>query len=90
MCIRDSMEKIKNVDFINADFVESVEHPTIGSLKQLSNPLRLGEIGHKTVQRPPPHLGEHGDEVLQSFGFSKPEIDKLERSGVILKQGEQA
>ena len=75
---------------VHAEFVETVEHPTIGSLKQLSNPLRLGEMGHKTVRRPPPQLGEHGNEVLQSFGFSKPEIDELERSGVILNPGDQA
>jgi len=75
---------------VHSEFVETVEHPTIGSLKQLSNPLRLGEIGQKTVRRPPPHLGEHGSEVLQSFGFSKSEIDELERSGVILKLGDQA
>ena len=88
--VYDLKQMFNDPHVVHADFVETVEHPTIGSLKQLSNPLRLGEIGHKTVRRPPPHLGEHGDEVLQSFGFSKPEIDELERSGVILEQGNQA
>ena len=88
--VYDLKQMFNDPHVVHAEFVETVEHPTIGSLKQLSNPLRLGEIGHKTVRRPPPHLGEHGDEVLQSFGFSKPEIDELERSGVILNPGDQA
>ena len=87
--VYDLKQMFNDPHVVHADFVETVDHPTIGYLKQLSNPLRLGEIGHKTVQRPPPYLGEHGDEVLQSFGFSKSEIDELERSGVILNPGDQ-
>ena len=87
--VYDLKQMFNDPHVLHADFVEAVEHPTIGSLKQLSNPLSLGEIGHKTVRRPPPDLGEHSDEVLQSFGFSRPKIDELERSGVILKLGDQ-
>ena len=88
--VYDLKQMFNDPHVVGADLVETVEHPTIGSLKQLSNPLRLGELGQKTVRRPPPHLGEHGSEVSQSFGFSKSEIDELERSGVILKLWDQA
>jgi len=74
----------------HAGLVETVEHPVLGPLKQLSNPLRLGEVGPDTVRLPPPALGEHGAEVLASFGFGANEIDDLVAAGVILREGEQA
>lgn len=66
--------------------VETIDHPVIGQLKQLSNPLRLGEIGPKTVRRPPPRLGEHNSEVLREFGFDAAEIRALEQAGTMRSQ----
>ncbi|MDX1513192.1 MAG: CaiB/BaiF CoA-transferase family protein [Gammaproteobacteria bacterium] len=67
----------------HAGLAETVEHPVIGTLRQLSNPLRMGSIGEKTVRRHPPLLGEDSREVLRSFGIGDAEIDALIRDGVI-------
>lgn len=62
---------------------EAVEHPVIGTLRQLSNPLRMENIGDKTVKSPPPLLGEHTDSVLRDFGLKNDEIAALITEGVV-------
>ena len=74
----------------HAGLVETVEHPALGPLKQLSNPLRLGEVGAETVRLPPPALGEHGADVLASFGYTPEQIDDLAAAGAVLRQAEEA
>ena len=61
--------------------VETITHPVIGDLAQLSNPLRLGEVGPKTVRIPPPALGEHSAEVLADWGLATDRIDSLIAGG---------
>jgi len=62
---------------------EEVEHPVIGSLRQLSNPLRMGSIGKNTVRSHPPLLGENSEAVLAAFGLSPSEIADLVDTGVV-------
>jgi crotonobetainyl-CoA:carnitine CoA-transferase CaiB-like acyl-CoA transferase len=63
--------------------VEEVEHPVIGSLRQLSNPLRMSSIGKNTVRSHPPLLGENSEAVLAAFGLSPSEIADLVDTGVV-------
>jgi len=62
---------------------EEVEHPVIGSLRQLSNPLRMGSIGKNTVRSHPPLLGENSEAVLAAFGLSPSEIADLVETGIV-------
>jgi crotonobetainyl-CoA:carnitine CoA-transferase CaiB-like acyl-CoA transferase len=64
-------------------FAETVDHPTIGPLKQLSNPLRMDSVGADTVRSHPPLLGEHSEAVLESFGCPTDEIARLIAAGVV-------
>jgi crotonobetainyl-CoA:carnitine CoA-transferase CaiB-like acyl-CoA transferase len=64
-------------------FAEEVEHPVIGTLRQLSNPLRMGSIGKHTVRSHPPLLGEHSEAVLDDFGLPPSEIARLVGDGVV-------
>jgi len=63
--------------------VEEVTHPVIGALKQLSNPLRMENVGGNTVRSHPPLFGEHSEDVLKTFGFSSEEVSSLIASGVV-------
>lgn len=65
----------------HAGMVESVAHPAIGELALLSNPLRLGEIGPRTVRLPPPALGEHSADVLADWGLPPDRIRSLLERG---------
>jgi crotonobetainyl-CoA:carnitine CoA-transferase CaiB-like acyl-CoA transferase len=62
---------------------EEVEHPVIGTLRQLSNPLRMKNIGDKTVKTHPPVLGEHSESVLRDFRLHDDEIAALIAEGVV-------
>ena len=69
--------------------VESVEHPVLGAIETMSNPLRLTSIGRKTVRTHPPELGEHSVAILKSFGYADNDIRALCEAGAVTtyKQG---
>jgi crotonobetainyl-CoA:carnitine CoA-transferase CaiB-like acyl-CoA transferase len=71
---------------IHNGLVEEVEHPIIGTLRQLSNPLRMGSMGKRSVRSHPPLLGEHSRAVLDTFGLSSSEIARLVNSGIVAEQ----
>jgi crotonobetainyl-CoA:carnitine CoA-transferase CaiB-like acyl-CoA transferase len=58
------------------------EHPQLGSLQGIAQPLRLD--GARTrLRHPPPLHGQHSAEVLAELGFSREEIKALEEAGTI-------
>ena len=62
-------------------FVE-MAHPTLGKIKQTGLPLKFSRTPGG-LDRPPPLLGEHNQEVLQEIGFSATEIEELQTQDVI-------
>ena len=64
--------------------VEEIEHPVIGALKLLSNPIRMDAFEGGTVRKPPPLLGEHNRDVLRDYGFCADDIAKLESAGAVV------
>ena len=74
---------------------EIVQHPQLASRDVLQTvdskfgPMRLVGAGFKLahgspgIDRPPPTLGEHTDEVLREAGYAPDEIERLRRDGVI-------
>ncbi|HYF17454.1 MAG TPA: CoA transferase [Ramlibacter sp.] len=48
--------------------VTTVEHPTMGPVRMLASPIRLGGTPVRTPSAPP-LLGQHTDEVLREFGI---------------------
>ena len=68
--------------------VELVDHPQLGEIKQLSNPLRLESMGSKTVRLAPPLLGQHTDEILKELGFTSETLGELQEGGIIFQDTE--
>ena len=62
--------------------VETVEHPTIGALRMLGIPFKFSDT-ECSVQRPPPTLGQHTDEVLAELGHEAGSIAKLRQERVV-------
>jgi formyl-CoA transferase len=56
--------------------VESVEHPTAGTVRLVDSPMQL-DGARLRAYRPPPRLGEHTSEVLAEAGYSAAEIADL-------------
>ena len=53
-----------------------VEHPKAGRIPMTGLPVQLSESQPQVIL-PPPLLGEHTEEVLQKFGFSREEVRHL-------------
>jgi crotonobetainyl-CoA:carnitine CoA-transferase CaiB-like acyl-CoA transferase len=63
-------------------FPIEIEHPKMGRIKLLGNAVDMSRTPPK-IERPPPVLGEHTDEILQSLGYSGETIVSLREKGVI-------
>lgn len=57
--------------------VEDVEHPSLGTLRVLASPIRMGGAAGRSVRSHPPALGQHSREVLREFGLPAARIDAL-------------
>jgi len=65
------------------EMVETVDHPTIGALKMLGIPFRFSDTAC-AVQRPPPTLGQHADEILGGeLGLDAQAIAQLRQQKVV-------
>ncbi|CDQ38593.1 MULTISPECIES: CaiB/BaiF CoA transferase family protein [Virgibacillus] len=63
--------------------VEKVDHPTLGSVPLVRNPLKFSNMSI-TIEKHPPLLGEHTETFLQDeLGLSVEEIKQLGEEGVI-------
>ncbi|MEO7402716.1 MAG: CoA transferase, partial [Burkholderiales bacterium] len=63
--------------------VEEIEHPRLGTLRVLANPIRMESIAGHSVRTHPPLLGEHSRHVLRDFGITEARIDALIQSKVV-------
>ena len=59
-----------------------IPHPTAGKVPIVASPMRFKETPLKH-EIPPPLLGEHTAEILNSLGVNDAEIEQLKKDGVI-------
>ena len=57
--------------------VEEIEHPTLGTLRLIANPIRMAGLGGRSVRGAPPALGADSRAVLADFGIPTERIDAL-------------
>ena len=64
------------------EMILSTVHPDVGEMKVVGNPVKMS--GSKaSMYRPPPRLGEHTREVLESLGYGSGEIEQMMKNHVI-------
>jgi crotonobetainyl-CoA:carnitine CoA-transferase CaiB-like acyl-CoA transferase len=61
--------------------VQEVDHPRLGKLRAVRNPILFDHDGPDT-ERHAPMLGEHSEEVLRSLGYSDAAVHELVAAGV--------
>lgn len=65
--------------------IANIEHPTLGQLDLIANPIALNESGRLPMRLPPPLLGEHTVNILHTLGYSRDLVESLLRSGTIIQ-----
>jgi crotonobetainyl-CoA:carnitine CoA-transferase CaiB-like acyl-CoA transferase len=60
--------------------VVEIEHPTLGTVRQVASPLRLSSITAPPLRRGP-LLGEHGSDVLELLGYDDQRVETLRAAG---------
>lgn len=64
-------------------FIEFPKPAAPGATAKLVRAGYHTNVDSPDTARPPPHLGEHTREVLESVGFAPGEIDRLQEKGVV-------
>jgi len=57
-----------------------IKHPSLGDIKNVGFGVKLSGTP-ASVRMPPPDLGQHNQEVLESMGFKESDIAKLKQTG---------
>ena len=81
--IYDLSDVFSDQNILSNGVIETIEHPTIGQLAQLSSPLKMECIANGSVRRPPPLLGEHTEHILGELGLSDRKIADLKEAGIV-------
>ena len=78
-----TMEEVfSDPHIIHRGLVREIDDPKLGKIKQVPFPVKFSETPAE-IKSPPPGMGEHTEEVLLAFGYSKEEIEDLRRENVV-------
>ena len=80
--VRRIEDMFDHAQVLSQSLLKTFDHPTIGQYRALANPIKF------SASEPPesfaaPTLGQHTDEILRRYGFSREEIENFRRTGVI-------
>jgi CoA:oxalate CoA-transferase len=64
------------------DLVVEYQHPVAGAVSMVGPVIQM-ERTPTSVRRAPPTLGQHNEEILNEFGYSAADIDKLREVGAL-------
>lgn len=80
--VRTMEEALRDEQTIINKMIIEMQHPTAGAVRALGNPLHLS-VTPARVDRVPPRLGEHGEEVLAEIGYDSEKVSRLREQGVL-------
>ena len=64
--VRSIGEALGDPQLLARDMILAIEHPELGTIQNLGNPVKLSRFPH-IARQPPPRLGEHTSDVLNSL-----------------------
>jgi crotonobetainyl-CoA:carnitine CoA-transferase CaiB-like acyl-CoA transferase len=80
--VRYLEEALVDPQLRHRQMVVEIDHPTLGKITQVGNPLKLSETPH-TFRRFGPFPGQHTDEILEGLNYSKQQIEEIRKEGAI-------
>jgi crotonobetainyl-CoA:carnitine CoA-transferase CaiB-like acyl-CoA transferase len=81
--INDLADVFADPQVEHCGLVEKIDHPVIGSLRQVGNPIRMDGLRNGSMRLPPPLFGEHTVEVLEDFGYGREQVARWLAAGVV-------
>ncbi|RME83822.1 MAG: CoA transferase [Caldilineae bacterium] len=79
----NEVDEILNDPHIQArGMIVELRHPVAGTVKSLGNPMHLSHTP-ASYRLPPPLLGQHTEEILDSLGLSPAEVAALRQEGAV-------
>lgn len=80
--INDLADVFSDPQVLHRQMLLEMPHPTLGSIKQTGLPLKFS-LTPGGLDRHPPLLGEHNQEILQGLGYSAAQIEEMAEHSVI-------
>ena len=80
--VYDMAESFDDPQIASLAMRHPIDHPRLGRFDVVAQPITMSRSRPET-HVPAPERGQHTDEVLQDFGFSRDEIDELRRDGAL-------
>jgi crotonobetainyl-CoA:carnitine CoA-transferase CaiB-like acyl-CoA transferase len=80
-CVNNYKEVFDDPQIIARGVVKDIEHPRLGHMRAVRNPILLDHDG-PAIDRHAPMLGEHSEEILRQLGYSTEVIVEFIAAGV--------
>jgi len=80
--VQDATDVAKDEQAWANDFFATVEHPTLGKIKLVANPIKLSKMP-SSIKTTAPQSGQHTEEVLLENGYSWSDIARFKEQGLI-------
>ena len=80
--INDLADVFADPQLAHREMCLEMPHPTLGTIKQTGIPIKFSKTPGG-LDRPPPLLGEHNEEILRELGYSGAAIELLVQQSVI-------
>ncbi|PKB81124.1 MAG: formyl-CoA transferase [SAR202 cluster bacterium Io17-Chloro-G9] len=80
--INDLADVFSDPQILHRQMYQEMPHPTLGTIKQTGLPIKFS-LTPGGLDRHPPLLGEHNQEILTGLGYSRAEIERLTEASVI-------
>jgi crotonobetainyl-CoA:carnitine CoA-transferase CaiB-like acyl-CoA transferase len=80
--VQEYRDILNNEQALANGYITEMDHPQIGKVRVVGNPITLSETPLNTTM-PPPELGQHSEEILLEAGFSWEDIAAFREKEVV-------